>query len=75
MSFYDKESFMEAAGSLRFNNPPSDHSNTPQQVGPQERSEEICFNNTRNNPNTLEQGEQARIRFEMPDGDEPIETA
>ena len=32
LSFDDKESFMEAAGSLRFNNPPSDP-NTLQRMG------------------------------------------
>ena len=32
LSFDDKESFMEAAGSLRFNNPPSDPS-ASQEVG------------------------------------------
>ena len=49
MSFDDKESFMEAAGSLRFNNPQSD-SNTHQQVGTQERSEDIGLSD----PNTLQ---------------------
>ena len=51
MSFDDKESFMEAAGSLRFNNPQSDL-NTHQQVGTQERSEDIGFNNLSNDPIT-----------------------
>ena len=32
LSFYDNESFMEVAGSLRFNNPPSDPS-TVREVG------------------------------------------
>jgi len=59
LSFDDHESFMEAAGSLRLNNPPSDP-NTLQRVGssssmlPQERSEDNCFNNPSNNPNTLQ---------------------
>jgi hypothetical protein len=55
LSFYDKESFMEAAGSLRFNNPRSP--NTHQRVGTQERSEDlddIGFNNPSNDPNTLQ---------------------
>ena len=45
MSFDDKESFMEAAGSLRFNNPQS-HPNThpSQRVG----TEDIGFNNRSN---------------------------
>jgi hypothetical protein len=60
LSFDDKESFMDAAGSLRFNNPPSDP-NTDQQVGsssmpPEERNhdEDISFNNLLNDPNTLQ---------------------
>ena len=60
MTFDDNESFKEAVGSLRFNNPPSDP-NTLQQMGssgnmlPQdsERNEDICFNNPPNDPNTL----------------------
>ena len=46
LSFDDKESFMEAAGSLRFNNPPSDPDTIHQQVESinsmpaQERSED-----------------------------------
>ena len=36
LSFDDEESFKEAAGSLRFNNPPSDPtSSMPPQLGPQ----------------------------------------
>ena len=37
LSFDDTESFKEAAGSLRFNNPPSDPntSSIPPQLGPQ----------------------------------------
>ena len=35
-------------GSLRFNNPHSGDSNTHQQVGTQERSEDINFNNPSN---------------------------
>ena len=61
LSFDDKESFKEAAGSLlRFNNPPSDTS-TLQKMGssssklPQdtERIEEICLNNPTSDPNTF----------------------
>ena len=56
--FEDEESFKEAAGSLRFNNFPSDH-NALQQVGsmlPQdfERNEDICFNIPPSDPNTLQ---------------------
>jgi len=51
LSFYDKESFIEAAGSLRFNNPQIDQ-NTHQRIG-QERSEDISFNNPSNDPNTV----------------------
>jgi hypothetical protein len=51
LSFDDKESFMEAAGSLRFNNPQSDP-NTHQRVGTQERSVDIGFNNPSNDPIT-----------------------
>jgi hypothetical protein len=55
LSFDDHESFKDAAGSLRFNNPPSDL-NT-QQVGsssmpPEERNEDICFNNPSNDSNS-----------------------
>jgi hypothetical protein len=65
-SFDDKESFMEAAGSLRFNNPPSDL-NTHQQVGsssmpPEERNEDICFNNPSNDPNTFQRMETSSIQ-------------
>ena len=51
LSFDDEESFKEAAGSLRFNNPPSD-SDSLQQVGsssgmpPEEKNEDIYFNNS-----------------------------
>ena len=57
-SFDDNESSMEDAGSLRFNNPPSDpdtlqgmgsSGSTPPQGS--ERNEDICFNS---NPNTLQ---------------------
>ena len=55
LSFDDKESFMEAAGSLRFNNAQIDP-NTHQLVGTQERSEDsdISFNNPSYDPNTLQ---------------------
>jgi hypothetical protein len=60
LSFDYPESFMEAAGSLRFNNPQSDSDpDTDQQVGsssmPHEErndSEDICFNDPSNDPNT-----------------------
>ena len=51
LSFDDEESFKEAAGSLRFNNPPSDSSSLQQvesQGGmpPQEINDDICFDNS-----------------------------
>jgi hypothetical protein len=58
LSFDDKDSFMEAAGSLCFNNPPSDpnpNTTTHQQVGTQEGSEDIGIDNPSNDPNTLQQ--------------------
>ena len=57
LSFDDKESFMEAAGSLRFNNlNPQSDLNTHRRVGTQETSdsEDIGFNNPSNDPNTLQ---------------------
>ena len=61
LSFDDEESFEEAAGSLRFNNPSSDTStSTPSQMGssssiqPQD-SERNEDNNPTNDPNTLQQ--------------------
>jgi hypothetical protein len=54
LSFDDDESFKEVIGSLRFDNPPSDPNSVElalREVGstggvpPQERNEEICFNN------------------------------
>jgi hypothetical protein len=68
LSFDDHESFKEAAGSLRFNNPPSDPNlNTDQQVGSssmslEERNEDICFNNPSNDPNTLQQMGRSSIQ-------------
>ena len=62
LSFDDKESFMEAAGSLRFNNPQSD-SNTMahQRLESQEKSdsESIGFNNPSNDMNTLQRMEKS----------------
>ena len=47
---------METAGSLRFNNPPSDP-NALQRMGSnmpsQERNEDICFNSLPSEPNTI----------------------
>jgi hypothetical protein len=60
LSFDDKESFVEAAGSLHFNNPQSDP-NTHQRVGTQERSEDsddIGLNNLSKDPNTLSEWEE-----------------
>jgi hypothetical protein len=59
-SFDDEESFKEAVGSLCFDNPPSDPNSVElalQEVGgsgvpPQERNEDICFNNP-SDPNSL----------------------
>ena len=66
LSFDDKESFTEAAGSLRFYNPPSDPNTTHQQVGTQERSEDIGSEYTsaneknfrRNTSNSQDLGEE-----------------
>ena len=60
MSFDDKKSFMEAVGSLRFNNPQSG-SNTNQQVETQESSdsEDIGFDNPQNDLNTLQRMESS----------------
>ena len=62
LSFDDEDSFKEAAGSLRFNNPQSDPDSLAlQQVGstsnmpPQERNEDICFNNSIHDPNSIGQ--------------------
>ena len=61
LSFDDKESFKEAVESLRFNNPPSDHSDTIQRMGssvlPQESegNEDICFDNVSSGSNRLDQ--------------------
>ena len=63
LSFDDEESFKEAVGSLRFNNPPSDpdtrrigvesNSSMPLQDQDQERNEDIYFNSPTSDPNTL----------------------
>ena len=70
LSTDDNESFKEAIGSLRFNNPPSDpnalqrvpvgsSSSMQLQEGPEaretRRSEDICFSNPPSGPNTLQQ--------------------
>lgn len=71
----DNESFKEAAGSLCFNDPPSDpntmlpcqrlpmgasSSMQPQQNTEEtRRSEDICFNNCPSDPNTLRQMESS----------------
>ena len=62
LSLDDEESFKEAIGSLRFNNPSSDP-NSLQQVGssnsmpPQEKkdsvSADICFDNPSSDPNII----------------------
>ena len=68
LSFDDEESFKEVVGSLRFDNPPSDPDSVPvaltlQEVGsssvpPQdsERNEDICFNNSPSDLNSLALG-------------------
>ena len=61
LSFDDEESFKDVVGSLRFDNPPSDPNSVAlalQEVGgsgvpPQERNEDICFNNSQSDPNSL----------------------
>ena len=56
LSFDDKESFIEAAESLRFNNPPSDpdtSNNVPAQNS--ERNGDISFNNLPSDQNALQQ--------------------
>ena len=60
LSFDDEESFKEAVGSLNFCNPSSDpNSNSIQRVGnsssmpPQERNEDICFDNPPSDPNSI----------------------
>jgi hypothetical protein len=64
LSFDDEESLKDVVGSLRFDNPPSDPNSEAmalQEVGgsdvpPQERNEDICFNNdSPSDPNSLEQ--------------------
>jgi hypothetical protein len=62
LSFDDEDSFKEVIGSLRFDNPPSDPNSVIlalQEVGgsdvpPQERNEDLCFNNdSTSDPNSL----------------------
>ena len=61
LSFDDEESFKEAAGSLRFNNPPSDPDTQGLQRVPvgsmlsqdSERNEDICFNDPPSDPDAL----------------------
>jgi hypothetical protein len=62
LSFDDEESFKDVIGSLRFDNPPSDPNSVAlalQEVGgsdvpPQERNEDICFNDdSPSDPNSL----------------------
>ena len=65
LSFDDEEeSFKDVVGSLRFDNPPSDPNSIAlalQEVGgsdvpPQERNEDICFNNgSPSDPNSIAQ--------------------
>ena len=62
LSFNDEESFKEAAGSLKFYNPPSDTSSlqgmgssTGSSMLPRERYEDIssCFDNPPSDPNII----------------------
>ena len=63
LSFDDEESFKEVVGSHRFDsNPPSDSNSVTlalQEVGgsgvpPQERNEDVCFNNSLSDPNSID---------------------
>jgi hypothetical protein len=64
LSFDDEESFKEVVGSLRFDNPPSDPNSVIlalQEVGggsmpAQEWNEDICFNNSPSDLNSLALG-------------------
>jgi hypothetical protein len=61
LSFDDEESFKDVVGSLRFDNPPSDPNSVAlalqeldsSDVPPQERNEDICFNDSPSDPNSL----------------------
>ena len=62
LSFDDEESFKEAAGSLLFNNPPSDpnslalrRAGVSSSMLPHEGNEDICFNNSLSDLNSLQQ--------------------
>ena len=60
-SFDDEETFMEAAGSLHFNNSSSDPNNlrgvhVESSSVPQEWKEDICFNNPPSHLNSLVSG-------------------
>ena len=58
LSFDNEESFKEAAGSLCFNNPPSDTDSLTlrrvESMQAQERNEDICFDNLPSDPNTIQ---------------------
>ena len=69
----ENDSFMEAAGSDHFNNPPSDP-DIPQQMGsgsssmpPQdsERNEDICFDNPPSNPRISSSSIRSQERTEV----------
>jgi hypothetical protein len=61
LSFNDEDSFKEVVGSLRFGNPPSDPNSMAlalQEVGGsgvplQERNEDVCFNNSLSDLNSI----------------------
>jgi hypothetical protein len=71
LSFDDEESFKEAVGSLRFNNPPSDpdtrqlgvesRSTVPFQDQDQERNENICFINPTSDPSLRQMGSSSSM--------------
>jgi len=68
LSFHDEESFKETAGSLHFNNPPSDpislqRVESSNSMPPQERGEDICFNDPSlaSDPNTMPVGNSSSM--------------
>jgi hypothetical protein len=65
LSFVDEESFKEAAGSLHFNNPPSDPDiltlrGVESSITPRERNGDICFDNSSANAFFLDRKALAR---------------
>ena len=70
LSFDDKESFIELAGCLCSSNNPSSDPNREQvgisSIQPQERNEEICFNNPSSVPNAFQQVGSCSSSSSMP---------